>query len=162
MIVGQWMTQVRSARAKYIAALLVGLLAAPAAQALDAAQWRAVAPAIQAALECRTQPDTDSAAWKALARSASGEFKPITPPVPFAVFGLPVREVSIYIDPDGDLGESYTTAFNASPAAVRKAAKLAANAGRTTTMGELMLGEGNSSLTCTVMGSYDESDYQEP
>jgi len=25
-----------------------------------------------------------------------------------------------------------------------------------------MLGEGSSSLTCTVMGSYDESDYQEP
>lgn len=162
MIVGQWMTQWCGARVKYIAPLLAGLLAAPAVQALDAAQWRALAPAIQAALECRTQPDTDSAAWKALARSESGEFTPITPPVPFTAFGLPVRQVSIYIDPDGDMGETYTAAFNASAAAVSKAAKVAANAGRSTPMGELMLGETPSSVTCMVMGSYDERDYREP
>jgi hypothetical protein len=158
----QWMPSLRGARIKTLAPLLVCVLATPAAHALDAAQWQAAAPAIQAALECRAKPDTAAAAWNALPRDETGALKPIKPPVPFAVFGVPVREVSIFIDPDGEMGESYTADLSATAAAVRKAAKLNAAGGRTTTMGELMLGEGGSvQLTCTVAGTYDESDYQE-
>jgi hypothetical protein len=156
------MPHLRGARITTLTALLFGVLATPAAHALDAAQWKAIAPAIQAALECRTKPDTAAASWKALPRDASGAIKTIKPPVPFAVFGLPVREISVFIDPDGELGESYTAELGASAAAVRTAAKLNAAGGRTTTMGELMLSDdGAAKLTCTVAGTYDESDYQE-
>jgi hypothetical protein len=152
----------RGARVTTLTALLFAALAAPAAHALDAAQWQAVAPSVQAALECRAKPDTAAKAWKTLPRDASGGIKTITPPAPFAVFGLPVREVSIFIDPDGELGESYTAEIGAGAAVVRKAAKLNADGGRTTAMGELMLSDdGAAKLTCTVAGSYDESDYQE-
>ena len=145
-----------------LTALLVGLLAAPAAHALDTAQWQAVAPAIQAALECRTKPQTASAAWKALPRDASGGIESIAPPASFTVFGLPVREVTIFIDPDGELGESYTAELTASAAAVRRSAKLGAEGGRETPMGNLSLaGDGVPTLTCTVAGTYDESGYQE-
>lgn len=162
MVMSQWTTQLRGARAKRLAPLLVGVLAAPAAHALDAAQWQAVAPALQAALECRATPDAASAAWKALPRDEHGGIGPIKPPAPFAVFGLPVQAVSIFIDPNGELGQSYTADIGASAAAARTSAKLGANAGRTTKMGELTLAEdGPPKLTCTVAGTYDESDYQE-
>lgn len=141
---------------------LLGVLAAPAAHALDAAQWRAVAPALQAALECRAAPDTTTAAWKALPREASGGIAPLAPPAPFTVFGLPVREVLVFIDPDGELGASYTTGFTASREAVRKAARLDDDGGRETSMGALALSADDEvRLSCTVMGTYDESDYQE-
>ncbi|CEE60340.1 exported hypothetical protein [Xanthomonas citri pv. citri] len=140
--------------------LLAVLLAAPAAHALDAAQWRAVAPAIQAAIECRAKPDTAAAAWAALPRDEEGGIKPITPPLPFAVFGLPVREVSIFIDPAGELGESYTAKIDATPAAVRKAARFTTEAGKTAGIGGLTLTEDRLTwLTCTVQGEYDESDF---
>ncbi len=162
MTLSPWMLHLRGARLKGLAPLLVATLAAPAAHALDAAQWQAVAPTIQAALECRTRPDTAGAAWKALPRDPSGDIEPIKPPVPFTVFGLPVREVSIYIDPNGELGESYTADIGASVAAVRTSARLGAGAARATKMGVLRLTEDDASkLTCTVAGSYDESGYQE-
>ena len=152
----------RGATTKILITLLVGALSAPAAQAIDATQWQAVAPAIQAAVECRAKPDTTAAAWKALPRDESGGIEAIKPPVPFTVFGLPVQEVSIFIDPDGELGESYTATLGTNAAAVRKSAKLSTAGGRTTTMGELMLSDGGApQLTCTVAGTYDESDYQE-
>jgi len=152
----------RGATTKFLITVLVGALFAPAAQAIDATQWQAVAPAIQAAVECRAKPDTTAAAWKALPRDESGGIEAIKPPMPFTVFGLPVQEVSIFIDPDGELGESYTATLGTNAAAVRKAAKLSTAGGRTTTMGELMLSDGGApQLTCTVAGTYDESDYQE-
>ncbi len=152
----------RGATTSTLITLLVGALVAPAAQAIDATQWQAVAPAIQAAVECRAKPDTTAAAWKALPRDESGGIEAIKPPAPFTVFGLPVQEVSIFIDPDGELGESYTATLGTNAAAVRKSAKLSTAGGRTTTMGELMLSDGGApQLTCTVAGTYDESDYQE-
>lgn len=153
----------RRARWNALAALLLGTLAAPAAHALDAAQWKAVAPALQAALECRTKPDMTTAAWQALPHDGTGGVGPFTPPAPFTVFGLPVRQVTLFIDTSGELGESYSADVEASVAAVRAAAKLNASGGRTTKMGELMLADGDGrQLTCTIAGSYDESDYQEP
>lgn len=152
----------RGATTKILMTLLVGALFAPAAQAIDATQWQALAPAIQAAVECRAKPDTTAAAWKALPRDESGGIEVIKPPVPFTVFGLPVQEVSIFIDPDGELGESYTATLGTNAAAIRKAGKLSPAGGRRTTMGELMLSDGGApQLTCTVAGTYDESDYQE-
>ena len=152
----------RGATTKILITLLVGALFAPAAQAIDATQWQAVAPAIRAAVECRAKPDTTAAAWKALPRDDSGGIEAIQPPVPFTVFGLPVQEVSIFIDPDGELGESYTATLGTNAAAVRKSAKLGTAGGRKTTMGELMLSDGGApQLNCTVAGTYDESDYQE-
>ncbi len=152
----------RGATTNTLITLLVGALFAPAAQAIDATQWQALAPAIQAAVECRAKPDTTAAAWKALPRDESGGIEAIKPPAPFTVFGLPVQEVSIFIDPDGELGESYTATLGTNAAAVRKSAKLSTEGGRTTTMGELMLSDGGApQLTCTVAGTYDESDYQE-
>lgn len=157
-----WKQSPRAARIKHLIPLLVYAVVTPSSHALDAAQWQTLAPAIQAAVECRTKPDTAAAAWKALPRDESGGIHPIKPPVPFAVFGLPVQEISLFIDPDGELGESYTATLGASAAAVRKAAKLNANGGRAAGMGELMLSEGDApQLTCTVAGTYDESDYQE-
>ncbi len=162
MTITQGKPHQRGATTKILITLLVGVLFAPAAQAIDATQWQAVAPAIQAAVECRAKPDTTAAAWKALPRDESGGIEAIKPPAPFTVFGLPVQEVSIFIDPDGELGESYTATLGTNAVAVRKAAKLSTAGGRTTTMGELMLSDGGApQLTCTVAGTYDESDYQE-
>lgn len=162
MTITQGKPHQRGATTKILITLLVGVLFAPAAQAIDATQWQAVAPAIQAAVECRAKPDTTAAAWKPLPRDESGGIEAIKPPAPFTVFGLPVQEVSIFIDPDGELGESYTATLGTNAVAVRKAAKLSTAGGRTTTMGELMLSDGGApQLTCTVAGTYDESDYQE-
>lgn len=156
------MPRIRSTRMKSVAALSFALLTTPAAHALDAAQWQAVAPIIQAALECRSKPDTTSAAWKALPRDEQGGIKPIKPAPPFAVFGLPVQEVAIFIDANGELGESYSATVSASAAAARTSAKLGASGERATRMGALTLSaDSPAQLTCTVAGSYDESDYQE-
>lgn len=162
MTLKQGVPHLRGARLNCLATLMICVLCAPAAHALDAAQWQSVAPTLQTALECRATPDTGHAAWKVLPRDASGAFESITPPLPFTVFGLPVREVSIFIDTDGELGESYTAELAASAATVRKAAGLSVEGGRDTAMGSLMLTEETPpKLTCTVAGTYDESDYQE-
>lgn len=152
--------------ARTLVPLIAALLAAPAAHAattLNAAQWQALAPTLQAALECRADPDAAAAALKSLSGGLDGGGTPITPPVPFTVFGLPVRTVSVYIEGDDDLGASYTTELAASAAAVRAAAKLGKTPERETKMGVLSLADGQPvQLTCLVYGAYDERDYQEP
>ena len=156
------MTSSRASLVVLAAGLLIGLPAVPAAHALDARQWQAVAPALQAAIECRAAPDTDAPAWKALGPAEGGSLGPFQPPAPFTVFGLPVREVTVYIDPDGEMGASYSASFAATRAQLRSAAKLDAKAQRQSNMGSLGFSDDSSaSLTCTVAGSYDESDYQE-
>ncbi len=156
------MTSSRASLFVLAAGLLIGLSAMPAAHALDARQWQAVAPALQAAIECRTAPDTDAAAWKALGPAEGGSLGPFQTPSPFTVFGLPVREVTVYIDPDGEMGASYSASFAATRAQLRSAAKLDASGQRRTTMGSLgFTDDSGAALTCTVAGSYDESDYQE-
>lgn len=158
-----WMPSLRGARRNTLAALLLGVLAAPSAHALTAAQWQAVAPAVQAAIECRDKPNTATAAWKALPDGGAGGIGPFTPPTALTVFGLPVRQVTIFIDTSGELGESYSADVAASAAMVRKAAKLNAAGERTTRMGELALtADDTVKITCGIDGTYDESDYQEP
>ncbi|HYQ25064.1 hypothetical protein [Stenotrophomonas sp.] len=144
---------------RFAAPLITGLLAAPAAHAIDAAQWQKVAPMLQAALECRAEPDIASAAWKALSADPYSTTDPITPPVAFNVFGLPVRDVSFYIDPDGEVGASYTATFATTKATVRAAAKLDGKGHRATRMGDLGVGGiGETQLTCTVAGTTDATD----
>jgi hypothetical protein len=48
----------------------------------------------------------------------------LAPPQGFAVFGLPVQSITIYIDPEGEFGASYTASVAASQAMTAKAAKL--------------------------------------
>ncbi|MGE6333092.1 hypothetical protein [Stenotrophomonas sp. NPDC077659] len=144
---------------RFATPLIIGLLAAPAAHAIDAAQWQNVAPMLQAALECRAGPDTASAAWKALSADPYSTTDAIKPPVAFTVFGLPVRDVSFYIDPDGEAGASYTSTFATSKASVRAAAKLDAKGRRSTRMGTLVMGGiGETHLSCTVEGSLGATD----
>ena len=159
----QSIQHVRSARIGLGAAALLLALAAPAAHALDPAQWQAVAPMLQAAVECRERPDTTSAAWRALPHDEYGQVEPVVPPMPFTVFGLPVREVSVFIDESGEMGESYTAEFAVGAPAVRNAAKLSGGGDRTTQLGALALSNDRpATLTCTVAGRYDESGYAEP
>ena len=156
------LSRARRTRLKLLAPLLAVAAAAPAAHALNASQWQAIAPSLQAALECRAAPDTNSAAWKALPREEDGSLKPISPAAGFTLFGLPVKEITAYIDDSDGMGQSYTAELGASVAAVRKAAKLDAGGGRETKLGSLMVSEGSPvTLTCTVPGEYDERDYQE-
>jgi hypothetical protein len=148
------------------APIIAALLAMPAAQAattIDAAHWQKLAPTLQAALECRADPDAAAAALAGLSSRLDGTDEPIKPPVPFTVFGLHVRSVSVYIDPDGELGASYTAQLSANAAAVRTASKLGRKPERDTSMGVLSIAQdGSAQLTCLVYGGYDERGYQEP
>lgn len=152
--------------ARTLAPLIAALLAAPAAHAattIDAAQWQKLAPTLQAALECRADPDTAAKTLAGLSGNGEGTSEPIKPPVPFTVFGLQVRSFSVYIDPDGDLGASYTSQLSANAAAVRNASKLGRKPERDTSMGVLSIAQdGSAQLTSLVYGAYDERDYQEP
>ncbi|MBO9745977.1 hypothetical protein J7431_01460 [Xanthomonas phaseoli pv. dieffenbachiae] len=132
---------------------------APAAHALDAAQWQAVAPALQAAIECHAKPDTSTAGWEALPRDRFGGIAPIKPPSPFSVFGLPVTEVSVSIDPEGVEGDSYTAKLASTTQAIKAAAKLDAEGRREATIGTLELDD-IGQLSCVVLGAYSESDFQ--
>lgn len=132
---------------------------APAAHALDAAQWQAVAPALQAAIECRAKPDTSTTGWEALPRDRFGDIAPIKPPSPFSVFGLPVTEVSVSIDPEGVEGDSYTAKLASNAQAIKAAAKLDAEGRREAGIGTLELDD-IGQLTCVVPGDYSESDFQ--
>lgn len=159
----QLLQHARAARIDLRAAALLLALVAPAAHALDATQWQAVAPMLQAAVECRERPDTTSAAWRALPHDEYGQVEPIAPPVPFTAFGLPVREVSVFIDPSGEMGESYTAEFAVGAPAVRQAATLGGQGERVTKLGSLALSNDRpATLTCTIAGRYDESGYEEP
>jgi len=151
---------------RMFAPIFAALLAAPMAHAattIDAAQWQKLAPTLQAALECRADPDAAAKALAGLSVNLDGTDEPIKPPVPFTVFGLQVRSFSVYIDPDGDLGASYTSKLSANAAAVRNASKLGRKPERDTSMGVLSIAQdGSAQLTCLVHGAYDERDYQEP
>ncbi len=119
------------------------------------AQWMAAAPIMQAGLECRQRINPGDPALHALfPHSDTGQWV-LTPPKGFAVFGLPVESVTIYIDPDGEMGASYTASVAAPMAIAVKAAKI--NGQRKTGIGSLMAGQGGraslTDITCTVSGS---------
>lgn len=77
----------------------------------------------------------------------------LTPARSFTVFGLPVAQVRLFIDPDGELlGASYTAVIEKRSAdQVRKQIRLL---GRGKRMGQLSVGQAHGpqqvELTCTV------------
>lgn len=115
-------------------------------------QWQAAAPIVQAGLECRRRINPDDPALRPLLPSNDVGQWELVPPKGFAVFGLPVQSITIYIDPDGEMGASYTASVAAPKAAAIKAAKL--NGQRKTMVGSLMAEQGSrpslTNITCTV------------
>ncbi|MGB9671452.1 MAG: hypothetical protein ACPLXR_09945 [Halothiobacillaceae bacterium] len=121
-------------------------------------QWKIAAPMVQAGLECRQQINRNNPALRSLLPSNDTWQWNLVPPKGFTVFGLPVQSITIYIDPAGEMGASYTASVAAPKAAVIKAAKL--NGQRKTKIGSLMAKQGSqpslTDITCTVSGSREE------
>ena len=110
-------------------------------------RWLTIEPAVQAALECRqTLPTTT---LRGIPPSEPGSWT-LTPARSFAVFGLPVAQVRLFIDPDGELGASYTAVIEKrSLEQVRRQLEFAGNRGR---IGQLSADQSGQhiELTCTV------------
>lgn len=71
----------------------------------DLDQWSRIEPAIAAAVECRQTLPIH--VLDSIAPNAPGSWA-LTPARSFTAFGLPVKRIELFIDPDGDLGASYT------------------------------------------------------
>lgn len=130
--------------------------------AIDLAVWRAAAPALQAALECRTKITPSLAALRPLLKKNDRDQWEMFPPEAFSVFGLPVDAVVIYIDRDEEMGHSYTSIImRKSLAEVRTAARINPKIdGRNTKIGSLGAaqprGPESVELTCTVAGKWQD------
>jgi len=84
-----------------------------------------------------------------IAPNAPGSWS-LTPARSFTVFGLPVKRIELFIDPDGELGASYTAVIDKrSLEQVRKQLKLASLRGR---IGQLSANQPSTEVqvTCTV------------
>lgn len=140
----------------------VPLLDAPATQDIDLATWKAAAPALQAALECKTQITPKIAALRPLLPKNSMDQWELIPPQAFTVFGLPVSKVIIYMDHAGEMGHTYTAVFvDKSVADVSAAAKIKPkNDSRKTKIGYLGVGQPRGpetvDLSCTVAGTWQD------
>jgi hypothetical protein len=135
---------------------------APPEKVIDLAVWRAAAPALQAALECRTKITPKIAALRPLLVTNERDQWEMIPPEPFSVLGLPVDAVVIYMDRDEQMGHSYTSIImSKSLAEVRAAAKIKPNNdGRNTKIGNLGVGQPHDpdsvELTCTIAGKWQD------
>lgn len=74
-------------------------------QAPDIDHWLRIEPAIAAAVECRQTLPLHM--LDGIAPNAPGSWS-LVPTRSFTVFGLPVQRIELFIDPDGELGASYT------------------------------------------------------
>ncbi len=74
-------------------------------QAPDIDHWLRIEPAIAAAVECRQTLPLHM--LDGIASNAPGSWS-LVPTRSFTVFGLPVQRIELFIDPDGELGASYT------------------------------------------------------
>lgn len=85
--------------------------------------WLRIESSITTAVECRqTLP---MHVLEGIAPNAPGSWS-LTPARSFTVFGLPVKRIELFIDPDGELGASYTAVIDKrSLEQVRKQLKLA-------------------------------------
>lgn len=93
----------------------------------NAALWAVAGPMFQAALECREDLPDHPAIRALLPRKLKDEeqYYRLIPPTGFRVYGLPVAEIEIWIDDNGELGRSYTSHIRGKTLAeVAKAAKL--------------------------------------
>lgn len=113
----------------------------------DLDHWLRIEPAIVAAVECR-----QALALRVLdgiAPNAPGSWS-LTPARSFTAFGLPVKRIELLIDPDGELGASYTAVIEKrSQAQVRKQLALAKQGGR---IGQLSADQSSAEVqvSCTV------------
>ena len=110
-------------------------------------RWLTIEPAVQAALECRQV--LPAATLRGIPPSDPGSWT-LTPARSFTVFGLPVAQVRLFIDPDGELGASYTAVIEKrSLEQVRRQLEFAGNRGR---IGQLSVDQPGQhiELTCTV------------
>lgn len=118
------------------------------------AQWKAAAPLMQASLECRQRINPDAPALRTLLPKNTDQWE-LTPPNGFSVFGLPVQSITIYIDPTGEMGATYTAVVAAPKSSVASTAKL--HKQRNTKIGILSVAAGDrpslSAIICTVNGS---------
>lgn len=97
-------------------------------QAPDIDHWLRIEPAIAAAVECRQTLPLHM--LDGIAPNAPGSWS-LVPTRSFTVFGLPVQRIELFIDPDGELGASYTAVIEKrSLEQVRKQLKLASQHGR--------------------------------
>ena len=110
-------------------------------------RWLTIEPAVQAALECRqTLPATT---LRGIPPSEPGSWT-LTPARSFAVFGLPVAQVRLFIDPDGELGASYTAVIEKrSLEQVHRQLEFAGNRGRIGQLSADRPGQ-HVELSCTV------------
>jgi hypothetical protein len=129
--------------------------------------WASAAPLLQAALECRQLLNpADPVMREMFPANENGQWS-ITPPKTFRVFGLSVEQVNVYIDPDGDMGASYSTTVAAPLGMAEAAIKLAAK--HPNLVGTLMTTPGErpslTAIDCTIAGDPDAADtadnYQE-
>lgn len=94
----------------------------------DIDHWLRIEPAIAAAVECRQALPIH--VLDGIAPNAPGSWA-LTPARSFTAFGLPVKRIELFIDPDGDLGASYTAVIEKrSLEQVHKQLKLASQRGR--------------------------------
>ena len=110
-------------------------------------RWLTIEPAVKAALECRQA--LPAATLRGIPPSEPGNWT-LTPARSFTVFGLPVAQVRLFIDPDGELGASYTAVIEKrSLEQVRRQLEFAGNRGR---IGQLSADQPGQhiELTCTV------------
>ena len=121
-------------------------------------QWKAAAPILQAALECRQRLDPNSRILRPLLPPNDTSQWELTPPRGFTVFGLPVQAITLYIDPDGEMGASYAASVPVSKVAAKNATKLTAK--RSPKVGSLMVQQSSqgplTDIVCTVNGSRDQ------
>ena len=110
-------------------------------------RWLTIEPAVQAALECRQV--LPAATLRGIPPSDPGSWT-LTPARSFTVFGLPVAQVRLFIDPDGELGASYTAVIEKrSLEQVRRQLEFAGNRGRIGQLSADRPGQ-HVELSCTV------------
>jgi len=94
----------------------------------DLNRWLQIEPDIAAAVECRHVLPMH--VLDGIAPNAPGSWS-LTPARSFTAFVLPVKRIELFIDPDGELGASYTAVIEKrSLEQVRKQLKLASQRGR--------------------------------
>lgn len=113
----------------------------------DLDHWLRIEPAIAAAVECRQALPTH--VLDGIAPNAAGSWA-LTPARSFTAFGLLVKRIELFIDPDGELGASYTAVIEKrSLAQVRKQLAYARQRGR---IGQLSADQPSAEVqvSCTV------------
>src|SRR5690606_29542480 len=116
-------------------------------QAPDIDHWLRIEPTIAAAVECRQTFPLH--ALDGITPNAPGCWS-LVRARSFTVFGLPVKRIELFIDPDGELGASYTAVIEKrSLEQVRKQLKLASQRGR---IGQLSADQPGAEVqvSCTV------------